>query len=119
MQDLLELLPDDLREMAPLIEPPPPSGLIPLEPSFAAVAMDVVLVDGIIVPIGGAPDKVLPALAPAPDEVPPPPPPPYPIARLPAPHSPPRSPLAARRSPPPPAGRQCRVLLAAGQAGAR
>ena len=53
MQDLLELLPDDLREMVPVIEPPPPSGLIPLEPSFAAVAMDVVRCEAQAAAAGG------------------------------------------------------------------
>ena len=46
MEDLLQLLPADLRELVPVIEPSPPSGLVPREPSFPTVAQEVMYACG-------------------------------------------------------------------------
>jgi hypothetical protein len=41
LQDLLELLPETLREMPVVVDPPPPSGLVPCAPSFNVIPRDV------------------------------------------------------------------------------
>ena len=57
MPDLLALLPDDLRSLPPPIEPLPPSGLVPLVPSFESVPRDVMDIDGTIYRIFAEPGR--------------------------------------------------------------
>ena len=59
MQDLVDLLPDELAEFLPDIRPPPPSGLLPLKPTFPTVEQGVVRTASCIIPTGGSPGQPL------------------------------------------------------------